>query len=125
MTANFSRREFWCPCDQCSAMDQDERPVTSIAMVAVLQRIREKFGPVKVTSGVRCARHNAAIGGAAGSRHLDSIADAVDIACHSSVDRYRLVALAITCGVRRIKVYPQHIHMDMKPGPNSFLDEND
>lgn len=37
----------------------------------VLERIRFRFGPVRVTSGYRCRELNAAIGGSVTSAHMD------------------------------------------------------
>lgn len=63
----FSREEFACKCG-CGfdAVDAE--------LLSVLTDIREKFGPTFLTSGNRCPKHNAAIGGAYGSQHTKGIA---------------------------------------------------
>lgn len=40
---------------------------------------------------------------------------AVDIRCHTSRDRYRLVDAAMRAGFARIGVYDNHIHLDNDP----------
>jgi uncharacterized protein YcbK (DUF882 family) len=40
-------------------------------LIRVADRVREHFGkPITVSSGRRCANHNARVGGVANSRHL-------------------------------------------------------
>lgn len=70
LSKNFSRSEFACP--HCGEVEIDP------LLVATLQRIRDKSGPVVVTSGYRCPVHNEAVGGVierpgmpgSGSQHL-------------------------------------------------------
>lgn len=60
----FKREEFACKCG-CGQDDIDER------LVWILSTIREHFGkPVVITSGLRCANHNAKVGGAQKSQHV-------------------------------------------------------
>lgn len=100
-----------------------KRPV-SMELVEALELIRREYGsPIHITSGVRCAKHNEAIGGSRLSRHV--VGDAVDVACTDSAARYRLVELAMKHGVKCIKVYPKHLHLDMRPGHFIFLDSED
>ena len=56
ITENFSLREFQCPC--CHTVMLHPK------LAASLQKLREAWGkPLTVTSGYRCARHNAEVGG--------------------------------------------------------------
>ncbi len=48
--ANFGPDEFRCQCG-CLAVEMDP------AFIAALQRIRDEFGPMKITSGYRCPQH--------------------------------------------------------------------
>ena len=69
LSQNFKKQEFDCKCGNCTS------PEPNIALVAVLDLVREHFGaPVIITSGYRCPTHNKAIGGAEHSRHMDAIA---------------------------------------------------
>ena len=62
LSKNFSRSEFTCP--HCGEVEIDP------LLVATLQRIRDKAGPVVVTSGYRCPVHNEAVGGVNNSQHI-------------------------------------------------------
>ena len=63
----FSREEFRCKCGRCGGFPAE--PAEKLVRRA--DALREHFGnAVWVSSGVRCADHNAAVGGVANSRHL-------------------------------------------------------
>ena len=47
---NFEADEFRCRCG-CGAVEMD------FGFVHILQRIRDEFGPMKITSGYRCPKH--------------------------------------------------------------------
>ena len=64
---NFSRSEFACKCG-CGFNSVD------VALLDALEQVREKFGPVSITSGNRCPKHNAGVGGAAHSYHTKGLA---------------------------------------------------
>lgn len=64
LSVHFNRGEFACGCG-CEANNIDP------ALVEALEKIRACFGrPMRINSGVRCAAHNAAVGGKADSQHL-------------------------------------------------------
>lgn len=68
ITDNFYRDEFACKCG-CGLDTIDE------GLVRALQSLRDHFNTsVVVTSGLRCAKHNKAIGGAPKSKHMEGIA---------------------------------------------------
>lgn len=70
MTKNFSRKEFACPC--CGKDNINNK------LVDILQTIRDAAGvPVTISSGVRCAKRNKAVGGVENSAHLTG--EAADI----------------------------------------------
>lgn len=62
---HFKREEFNCKCG-CGANN------INFKLVQILEDIRSHFGgnPVIITSGTRCQKHNAAVGGIRGSKHL-------------------------------------------------------
>ena len=60
----FKKSEFRCKCG-CGSDTMNE------TLVRVADRTREHFGkPITVSSGRRCANHNARVGGVSNSRHL-------------------------------------------------------
>ena len=66
--ANFRKNEFACKCGRyCDGYPAEMDPT----LVRVADRVRRHFGTaVIVSSGLRCARHNANVGGVSNSRHL-------------------------------------------------------
>lgn len=60
----FKKSEFRCKCG-CGSDTMNE------TLIRVADRVREHFGkPITVSSGRRCANHNARVGGVSNSRHL-------------------------------------------------------
>lgn len=81
-------------------------------LLAMLEAARAAYGrPIVVTSGVRCAAHNAAVGGVEDSEHVSG--EAADLACRTSVERWRLVESLRLAGFRRIVLYRAHVHVDV------------
>lgn len=65
----FRREEFRCKCGgrYCEGFPAEPEE----ALVLAAEQTREHFGvPMTVSSGVRCPRHNAGVGGVANSKHL-------------------------------------------------------
>jgi uncharacterized protein YcbK (DUF882 family) len=105
ITTHFTRSEFACRCG-CGADGIDER------LVASLETMREVLGqPLRVRSGIRCAAHNAAVGGAPGSAHLRGLA--ADVAVADGRERFLIVDLAVAAGFRRIGVARDFVHLDL------------
>jgi hypothetical protein len=117
---NFYLDEFWCPCQACREGKSELSIIPSL--LVLLQKARDVLGlPIEITCGIRCPSHNKAVRGAPDSRHLPGHADAVDVACSDSGDRFRLVELFVALGVTTVIVYPRHIHIDMRPGEKKLF----
>jgi hypothetical protein len=68
----FKKSEFACKCG-CGLSEMNE------TLIRVADRTREHFGgPMIVSSGRRCASHNARVGGVANSRHITDPGKAMD-----------------------------------------------
>ena len=65
ITPNFSRAEMSCRCG-CGLDHMDEK------FMRMLQQLRNELGPLPITSGVRCDKHNDQSGGYPKSAHLQS-----------------------------------------------------
>lgn len=68
LSAHFSKSEFRCQCGgrYCNGYPADISP----KLINILERLRAYFGkPIKITSGLRCSRHNANVNGASNSKH--------------------------------------------------------
>ena len=92
---NFSEDEFKCSCP-CGGVDMD--PDFMIRMVRLRMALD---APVIISSGWRCVSHNADVGGAEHSPHLDGCA--ADIKCHGTLAR-KLIGAADFCGFSGIGV---------------------
>ena len=80
-----------------------------------LEALRKKAGhyPMRVNSGFRSVRHNAAIRGEKNSQHIYGIAADVRV---PAVDSHRLAELAKSCGFSGVKAYGPntHVHLDSR-----------
>ena len=77
---------FHCSCGRPAC----DAPAPSADLLAHLEMLRYRFeGPIRVTSGPRCAAHNAKVGGAPNSDHLTG--QGADLATADSRTRYELL----------------------------------
>lgn len=83
---NFS--EFACRC--CGRIPPGVRGNIEALVDNVLDPARRVFGgPVSVSSGYRCPKHNAEVGGVSGSQHLKG--EAADICCSDNERLARII----------------------------------
>ncbi len=100
---HFKPEEFNCPCCGKNNINMD--------LVRTLDRAREIAGvPFIITSGYRCDRHNAEVGGKQNSSHLSGYA--VDIKSTDSKTRYLIIKALLAVGFTRIGVAKDFIHAD-------------
>lgn len=103
ITNNFSRHEFKCPCCGAEGVSQ--------ILVQTLQDARDDYGqPINVSSGFRCQRHNAMVGGSENSSHLTGMG--ADILCKDPGDRFELLTVVLRY-FDRVGVYARHLHVDV------------
>lgn len=111
---NFRPMEIACKC--CGELwpDNADMPDWFGEALDALQALRDAWGePVVISSGHRCGRHNAEVGGASGSRHLRVAFD-----CIIPADRQaEFIEKARRAGFRGIGRYPRRgfVHIDMGP----------
>lgn len=75
-TKNFNLEEFRCGCrNYCNGYSS----LLDIDLLKNLQKVRDEFGAVTITSGIRCGKHNEAVGGITNSKH--TVGKAADIKC--------------------------------------------
>jgi len=106
----FKPEEFQCKCG-CKTNGIDHE------LVEILEKVREHFGkPVRINSGVRCKTHNARVGGAANSQHLDIYAKAADIGTISGTTPRAMAAYVETLmpNTGGIGIYSWGIHVDTR-----------
>lgn len=105
----FRREEFACRCGRCGGFPREPEEL----LVRVADRIRENLGcPMPVSSGVRCADHNQAVGGVPNSRHL--MGKAVDL-CASGKTSGQLLAEVLRQPEIRYAyaIDERYVHMDI------------
>lgn len=106
----FTPEEFQCKCG-CGAKNIDHD------LVLILEKVREHYGkPVRINSGVRCKTHNARVGGASNSQHLDMYAKAADIGTISGTTPSAMAAYVETLlpNTGGIGIYSWGIHVDTR-----------
>ncbi len=108
LTKHFNISEFHCKGTACNCKETLHDP----ALSNFLQQIRDHFGkPIHITSGYRCAKHNAAVGGASGSRHTKGQAADFYI---DDVEPVEIAAFAEQIGVLGIGLYDNFVHIDTR-----------
>lgn len=97
---HFKRSEFKCGC---KGKHCDGYPVEmNKKVISILEKLREYYGnkPITVTSGIRCKKHNANVGGVSNSAHMDG--DAADFyipgICDTAAGRNKVVKKAYELG---------------------------
>ena len=109
LAANFNSNEFDCKGVGCCNSTK-----VDTALVSLLQKLREHFGKsVRINSGYRCEKHNAAVGGTAGSRHKNG--QAADIVV-SGVATNEVAAYLQSIGAKGIIRYvtKKFVHVDTR-----------
>ena len=107
----FSRDEFKCQCGGKYCKGFDAEPQEKLIRVA--DKIRKNLGgPATVTSGVRCSRHNANVGGVSNSRHLSG--KAMDFRIKGKTADQVLAEVNKHSEIRyAYKIDNDHVHMDI------------
>lgn len=107
MYSGFIESEFWCPC--CHKL-----PVfgMSTKLVKLLNDLRYKVGkPVFVSSGYRCDKHNAEVGGVPKSYHCLGMAADIFVPGLSSSDLFEVCK---DVGFTGIGIYSTFVHVDVR-----------
>lgn len=122
LTENFSRSEFACPCHRCAGKTPSVDAELVEAMQAAVDYFEKIYGNrliAIVTSGNRCAEHNAEVGGAPNSKHVELIAADFYI---QGVPPNQLADYLENIGDRDgvdkwgIGKYNTHVHLDVRQG---------
>lgn len=107
----FARSEFRCKCGRyCDGFPAEPHKL----LIEQAETVRRKFGaPVFVTSGVRCERHNANVGGVDGSRHKSG--KAMDFRVEGRSAKTVLAFVKTLPAIRyAYAIDGSHVHMDVQ-----------
>ena len=99
-SAHFKKAEFACECRgrYCNGYPGGN---TSAKLLGILESLRSYYGkPITITSGLRCTRHNALVGGVSNSAHKYGKAADIFIPgiCSTAEGRRQVVAKAYALG---------------------------
>jgi len=111
MSRFFKDDELACKCGrkECDAPKMDMHTIMK------LDGVRVEMGlPIVITSALRCAHHNKAVGGSNGSFHM--LGKAVDIHCPNGGYMIKLVSIAMKHGFTGIGIKKNMVHFDTRPG---------
>lgn len=92
----FKKEEFKCGCGgkYCSGYPKEMSP----NLIYILEELRKYFGkPIVITSGLRCSKHNAKVGGVSNSAHKSGKAADIYI---KGVSRARIKSTAYALGAK-------------------------
>ena len=109
LNKHFKRREFACRCG-CGTSTVDAE------LLQVVTDVREHFGaPVVITSGHRCAKHNANVGGAKNSMHLTGKAADIKV---QGITPYHVWSYLTERYPNKYGIgsYPNFTHIDVREG---------
>lgn len=105
MSKYFSASEFKKCVPSCSIEDMDG------AFLALLDKVREKANiPLVLNCAYRSKQHDLSKGRTGNSAHTRG--KAVDILCTTSTNRIKIVKSALECGITRIGIGKNFIHLD-------------
>lgn len=105
----FRKEEFACKCG-CGASEMDEK------LIRIADGVRAHFGkPITVSSGRRCASHNARVGGVSNSRHTRNPGKAMDFCVSGKTSAVVLAYVQKLSGIRyAYAIDGKYVHMDVE-----------
>ena len=109
---HFKKSEFKCHCGgkYCNGYPQEPKE----KLIRVADKVRDHFNkPMTVSSGVRCTKHNANVGGVSNSRHLSG--KAMDFCVSGLSASLVLPYVQSQPGIRyAYAIDSSYIHMDIE-----------
>lgn len=106
----FKRSEFACKCGKCGGYPVEPKE----KLIRVADQVRENLGgKATVSSGIRCATHNANVGGVSNSRHLSgkamdfSVAGKTAAQVLAEVNKHKEIRYAYA-------IDSKYVHMDIQ-----------
>ena len=113
ISLNFNREEFACHCG-CGSDN------INMALISALEIIRKKVGkPITVNCGMRCAKHNAVVGGVKNSQHLLGLAADIKVQGMTPRQLHYIIECLHNSGATHIGglgLYNTFVHVDVRAG---------
>ena len=105
MSKYFAPAEFRACTPSCEISQMDA------GFLELLDQVREEAGiPLVLNCAYRSKAQEKKMGRSGNSAHTRG--RAVDIRCNASSTRYKIVAAALGCGIRRIGIGKTFVHLD-------------
>lgn len=105
LTPSFKPEEMACRCGRCIG-----HALMHARFMQRLQAMRDRVGPIVVTSGYRCPDHPAERRKEKPGAHAQG--RAADLLCRDAGPRFRLIEAALAVGMTGIGVASGFIHVD-------------
>ena len=116
ISKHFKKSEFACKCGCGIEFEVDAK------LLKALDSAREICGPLVISSGVRCNKHNKEVGGAPNSFHKlrDGVLLGADVTIASKAKRNTLAVLRLYTvldkgNARGLGLYNNWCHVDFRP----------
>ncbi len=114
LSENFRVKEFRSRCGSDKILIDEK-------LVTLLQKMRDKFGPISISSAYRTASHNKKVGGVSNSQHLYGLAADITIQDNSRLLEAAQYAEKIGFkGVGLDDKYQKFLHVDTRSGKSFF-----
>ena len=116
LSENFKVREFRSKCGSDEILIDEK-------LVKLLQKMRDKFGVINISSAYRTPAYNKKVGGVSGSQHLYGLAADITFAKSSPAILEKAAKYAQAIGFTGIGLdskYQMYMHLDTRPSPSYF-----
>ncbi len=114
LSPNFKVKEF-------RSRDGADKILIEDKLVTLLQKLRDKFGPISISSAYRTATYNKKVGGVSGSQHLYGLAADITIEDNSRLLEAAQYAEKIGFkGVGLDDKYEKFLHLDTRKNKSFF-----
>lgn len=105
---HFMEKEFFDAVPSCNSLQMDSSFMKHIEDVRVRSGV-----PFHINSAYRTPEYEHSKGRSGNSFHC--VGQAIDIACKSSTERYKILEAVMFYGILSVVLYPTFIHFDNRP----------
>lgn len=114
LSKNFKVREFRC-------FDGSDKILIDDKLVELLQKMRDKYGEIKISSGYRNPTYNKKVGGVSNSQHIYGLAADITLKDKSKLEEAAKFAESIGfTGIGLDSKYEFYMHLDTRAKKSCF-----